>query len=124
MAVDTYAELQQCIELYDENRQVSHIPKVELVKGDAKKTIPSYIEKNPHLVVSLLYLDFDVYDPTLIALKNFVPRMPKGAIIAFDELCHPEWPGETVAVMEEIGINNLRIQRVPFDTTRSYAVLA
>lgn len=123
MAVDSYSELKRCVDLYDRNRPIGHIPKVELVKGDATDTIPKYIEDNPHLVVSLLYLDFDIYEPTVIALRNLVPRMPKGAILAFDELCHPEWPGETLAVLEEIGINNLRIQRVPFDTTRSYAVL-
>ena len=123
MAIESYAELQQCMDLYDQNRPIGHIPKVELVRGDAMKTIPQYIEDNPHLVVSLLYLDFDIYEATQIALKEFLCRMPKGAVIAFDELCHPEWPGETLAVLEELGINNLRLQRVPFDTTRSYAVL-
>jgi len=123
MAVESYEEIQQCVELYNQNRPIGHIPKVELVSGDATKTIPQYIENNPHLVVSLLYLDFDIYEPTLVALKEFVCRMPKGAVIAFDELCHPEWPGETLAVLEELGINNLRLQRFPFDTTRSYAVL-
>lgn len=123
MAVDSYTEIQQCVKLYDQNRSIGHISKVKLIKGDATKTIPQYIEDNPHIIVSLLYLDFDIYEPTVVAIKHFLPRMPKGAIIAFDELCHPDWPGETLAVLEEIGINNLRIQRVPFDTTRSYAVL-
>ena len=123
MRVDSYSELKTCIDLYDQNRTVGHIPKVELVKGDALKTIPEYVEKNPHLVISLLYLDFDLYEPTLAALKHFLPRMPKGAILAFDELAIPDWSGETMAVMEEVGISNLRIQRMPFDTTRSFAVI-
>jgi hypothetical protein len=36
--------------------------------------------------VSLLYLDFDIYEPTAVALEHFLPRMPKGSIVAFDEL--------------------------------------
>jgi hypothetical protein len=80
------------------NRPVGHVPKVELVKGDANITIPKYIEDNPHVVVSLLYLDFDIYEPTKTALKYFIPRMPKGSIIAFDELNSPHWPGGTIAV--------------------------
>jgi hypothetical protein len=123
MHVDSYSELKTCIDLYDQNRTVGHIPKVELVKGDALKSIPEYVEKNPHLVISLLYLDFDLYEPTLAALKHFLPRMPKGAILAFDELAIPDWSGETMAVMEEVGISNLRIQRMPFDTTRSFAII-
>jgi len=123
MAVSSYDEIQKIVKLHDKNRPIGHIQKVELVKGDATKTIPEYVKQNPHLIVSLLYLDFDIYEPTVEALRTFVPRMPKGSIIAFDELCHSSWPGETIAVLEEIGVNNLRIQRVPFDAIRSYAIL-
>lgn len=123
MSVDSYDELQKFISLFDENRFLGHLPKVELVKGDVLDTIPAYIEENPHTVVALLYLDLDLYEPTVAAIKHFLPRMPKGAVIGFDEVAHPDWAGETLAVLEEIGINNLRIQRVPFDSTRSYAVL-
>jgi len=36
---------------------------------------------------------------------------------------HPNWPGETKAVMEAVGINNIRLERFQFDTLISYAVL-
>jgi hypothetical protein len=45
----------------------------------------------------------------LVALQNFRPRIPKGGVIVFDELNSELWHGETIAVMEEIGIANLRI---------------
>jgi hypothetical protein len=57
------------------------------------------------------------------ALEQFVPRMPKGAVIAFDELNHEVWPGETVAVMKTIGLRNLRVERLPWGSTVSFAVL-
>lgn len=123
LAIDTYEDLLRCIELYDRNRFLSHIKKVKLVKGDVKNTLPDYIENNPHLVVSLLWLDFDIYEPTRIALKHLVDRIPKGGIIAFDELNHEVWPGETIAVIEEVGLNNLKIKRFPFGGTLSYAVI-
>lgn len=81
------------------------------------------MKDNPQTVVSLLYLDFDIYKPTKIAIENFIPRMPKGAIIAFDELNSKEWVGETKAVLETIGIRNLRIERFSFNTYMSYAIL-
>lgn len=123
LAADSYADLQECIRLYDLNRPIGHIPRVELVKGNASTTIPEYVEQNRHLVVAMLYLDFDVYEPTKVALETFVPRMPKGAILAFDELNQAAWPGETLAVLETIGIRNLRIQRFPYASGLSYAVL-
>jgi hypothetical protein len=88
-----------------------------------KETVPKYLKQNPETIVSLMYLDVDVFEPTKIALEYFVPRMPKGAIIAFDELNDRGWPGETLAVLETIGIRNLRIQRFYYDTKISYAVL-
>lgn len=123
MRVDSYKELLDAIKIFDQNRPTAHITKLNLVKGDFKKTSKDFIKKNPHLIVSLLYLDFDLYEPTKIALKTFLPRMPIGSIIAFDEINHKEWPGETIAVMEECGIKNLEIKRYEFDSVRSYAII-
>lgn len=116
-------ELKESIELFDLNRSIGHIEKVELVQGDATSTIPRYVEENPHLVVSLLYLDFDLFEPTRVAMEKFLPRMPKGAVIGFDELNQKQWPGETLAVMEEVGLRNLRIKRFPHTPALSYAVI-
>lgn len=123
MNVNSYNEIMKYINVFDQNRFIGHINKVELVKGDLTKTAPEYLKNNPHLVVALLYLDLDLYEPTKVAIQTFLPRMPKGAIISFDELNHPDWPGETLAVFEEIGIRNLRIERFPFDSVRSFAVI-
>jgi len=123
LQADVYSELQELIQTFDKNRFLGHIDKIKLVKGDAAETIPEFIKKNKHLVVSLLFLDFDLYEPTKIALQHFVPRMPKGAVIAFDELDNPIWPGETLALLDSIGINKLKIERMDFDPYIGYAVL-
>lgn len=123
LAVDAYDDLKRSIELFDSNRYLGHIPKVALVKGDVKDTVPQYLDDHPHTVVSLLYLDLDLYEPTRVALEFFVPRMPKGAIIAFDELNHELWPGETLAVINAMGLNNLRLQRFTFVPGICYAIL-
>lgn len=123
LAIDTYDDLLNSIALYNKNRFLNHIEKVKLVKGDVAESLPTYLKTNPHLVVSLLYLDFDIYEPTVVALKHLIPRIPKGGIIAFDELNHEVWPGETIAVMQEMGLNKLRIERFPFGSTMSYAVI-
>jgi hypothetical protein len=89
----------------------------------ASKTMPRFIKENQHLVVSLLFLDFDLYEPTKVALTNFVPGMPKGAIIAFDERDNPIWPGETAALLDTVGMNRLRIERLQFDPYIGFAVV-
>jgi len=124
LAIDSHDHISRCAELYDMNRFVGHMPKVELVRGDATKTIPQFVKDNPQLIVSLLYLDFDVYEPTRMALEYFLPRMPKGAVIGFDELNLKDWPGESIAVLEKLKLGDLRIERFSFGSTISYAQIS
>ena len=120
---NSYDELLELIEEYDKDRFLGHIDKVHLFRGDATQTIPKFVADHPHLVVSLLYLDFDLYEPTLVALNNFLPRMPRGAILAFDELDNPQWPGETLAAIESVGLSRLKLQRIDWDPYVSFAIL-
>ncbi|MDF1502341.1 TylF/MycF/NovP-related O-methyltransferase [Roseisolibacter sp. H3M3-2] len=120
---DSHDELQALVQEYDRDRFLGHVDKVHLIKGDVVETIPPFLAAHPHLVVSLLFLDMDLYEPTKAALQHFVPRMPKGAVLAFDELDNPMWPGETLAVLEEVGMGRLRLERLPWDPYIAYAVL-
>jgi len=119
----SYDELLRLIELYDQDRFLGHIPKVSLVKGDITQTAPQFVEDNPHLLVSLLFIDCDLYEPTKAALKSFLPRMPRGAILAFDELDNPQWPGETLAMLEETAGLAIALRRLEWDPYISYAIL-
>jgi hypothetical protein len=120
---DAYSELSAAVAEYDENRFLNHIGKIEMVKGDATATIPKYIAEHNHLLVSLLYLDFDIYKPTVTALEHFVPRMPKGAIIAFDEVNNPDWPGETQALLEKLNLKEYRLECLEFEPNISFIQL-
>jgi hypothetical protein len=119
----SYQELLELIRVYDQDRFLGHLPKVELIAGDASITIPEFVQRNTHLLVSLLFLDFDLYEPTKVALEQLVPRMPKGAVLAFDELDNPNWPGETKALLDSLLVNRLRIRRLEWDPYIGYAIL-
>lgn len=113
-------ELQSLVDIHDKNRPLGHIAKVELVAGDACQTIPQYVRNNPHLLISLLYLDFDIYEPTKVAIEYLYPRVVKGGIIAFDELNCAEFPGETTALLESLEM--VKLCRFPYDPYISYFV--
>ena len=123
LAADSFEELNELISVFDSTRFLGHVNKVNLIKGDATKTMPQFVKDNPHVVVSLLFLDFDIYEPTKVALETFLPRMPAGAIIAFDELDNPLWPGETLAMLETHAKRRLKIERLDFDPYIGFAVL-
>ena len=123
LKANSYKELQSLIEIYDQDRFLGHIPKVHLIKGDIAKTAPIFIKQNPHLLVSLLFIDCDLYKPTKAALKSFLPRMKKGSVLAFDELDNPQWPGETIAMLEALVMRPIKLQRFEWDPYISFAVL-
>lgn len=118
-----YDELLMNIELFNMNRFLNHIEKLYFIKGDINETLPDYLQKNKYLVVSLAYFDLDIFQPTKKALELILPRIPKGGIIAFDEVNNPMWPGETQAIMETIGINNVRLQKFTFEPCRCYCII-
>lgn len=120
-ASGTFEELIECTAEFDGNRFLNQFPKVELVRGDATKTIPAYVAENSHLLVSILFLDFDIYAPTKVALEHLLRRVPKGGIVAFDEINNAAWKGETVAMMEVLGsLNSYAVQKFPFDPNIAY----
>jgi len=120
---NSFDELTELIKLYDLDRFLGHIPKVNLVKGDIAKTVPKFIRNNPHILVSLLFIDCDLFRPTEVALKTFLPRMKKGSILAFDELDNPQWPGETLAMLKIMAGTKYKIQRFEWDPYIGYIVL-
>lgn len=115
--------LQELINLSDLNRPLPNVPKCQLIKGDATDTIPRFKKEHPELIIALLYLDFDLYEPTKVAIENFLPLVPKGGIVVFDELNSQKWVGETVAFKESINLNEIRLKKFPFDGWPSYFIV-
>jgi len=120
---NVYDELTELIDIYNDNRFLNEFQKIKLIKGNACEKIPEFISNNPHLIVSLMFLDFDLYEPTKVALENFIPRIPKGGIIAFDEINNQYWPGETQALLEKININKFSLRKFDFDPNISFIVI-
>lgn len=112
--------LAQIMDYHEKESPISHIKKYEVIKGDASLEIASYLDKNPHTLVAMAYFDFGVYEPTLNCLKAILPRLPKGAILGFDQLNCDSTPGELKALNELLDINNYRIMQSRFSPTQSY----
>jgi hypothetical protein len=117
-----YERLTQAIKLYDANRFIGHVPKVRTVKGNVLDTLPEYLKQNPHTIAALVYMDLDLYEPTKFVLGEIMDRVPKGAVVAFDELNHRSFPGETLALLETLGVSSVALKRIPFCSRISYFV--
>lgn len=116
-------ELEDILQLHTLNAPISHKIKHELVPGDATITVPAYLETHPETIIALAYFDFDLYTPTRDCLKAILPHLTKGSVLAFDELNMPEFPGETVAVKEVLGLSRYAIRRDPSNPLATWMVV-
>lgn len=115
--------LEKILDYHEKESPLSHIKKYELVTGDAILKIDEYLDKNPHTIIALAYFDFDLYEPTKKCLEKIKNRLTKGSVIGFDELCHEDFPGETLALKEVLGIENVRLQRCQYNPTTSFLIV-
>jgi len=93
---------------------------VELVEGDVVKTIPDYLKKNPHLKISLLNLDTDIYEPAVTILEHLWPRIVRGGVLILDD--YGTFPGETKAVDDFFKDKSVKILKFPFAMTPCYII--
>lgn len=120
--VDIENDIIKLLKPFDDERPIKNKKKIKLIKGDANFTIPQFIEKNSHILISLLYLDFDIYEPTKTAIEYFFDRIPKGGVIAFDELNNSDWPGETSALLEKLDLKKYKIESFYYEPNISYII--
>lgn len=118
-----YQYLTKIMEYHEQENPLSHIKKYELIKGDANLEIVKYFKKNPETIVALAFFDFDIYKPTKKCLQAIKPHLVKGSILGFDELNDPDSPGETLALDEVFGLNNIHLKRHKFTSRTSYFVV-
>ena len=114
--------LSEILKYHESEAPIEHIKKFELVKGDVVKTIPAYLKRHPETIIALAIFDMVIYQPTKSALLAIKDHLIKGSVVAFDELNHPDFPGETLAFREIFG-SDYELIRSPSNPYCSYIVI-
>lgn len=115
--------LENILEIHERFSPIPHIRKFGLYKGDVRETLPQFFDEHPETMIAMAIFDMDIYAPTKDALRQIRPRLHKGSILVFDELCCKWFPGETQAVMEELSMGELQFQRFPHQPFSAYTIL-
>lgn len=92
---------------------------VELVKGDISHTLDDYLDKNPHLKISLLHIDVDIYEPTKLILERLWSHVVKGGIVVLDD--YGAFAGANKAVDDFFG-GEVEIQKLPYSNAIAFVV--
>ena len=115
-------DLEKLLRSHESNCPISQIQKFSLIKGDVSKTAKQWGKKNPHAIVAMAIFDMDIYKPTKDALIAIKSRLTKGSILVFDELNCKEFPGETRAINEVLGLNEIKLNHYAHQPSRAWAV--
>jgi hypothetical protein len=91
---------------------------IELVEGDILDTVPEYKTENPHLKISLLHIDVDLYEPTKVVLEEFYPLMVKGGIVILDD--YGAFAGANKAIDDFFKVGNIKIQKLNYSHAISF----
>ena len=102
---------------------LSHMRRHELVEGDVTQTFSDYLTRNTHAYFALCYFDLDLYRPTKELLELLKTRITKGTILVFDEALNPDYPGETQAIAETLGLQNISLQRSPYSGWKTFCIV-
>lgn len=114
--------LESLLATREQEGTLRHVKKFELVKGDASINIEKYLDVNQETIIALAYFDMDIYHPTKAVMEAIKPYLCRGSVVVLDELSDVNWPGETVALRETFGLNNLRLIHTPYSSKRGYFV--
>jgi hypothetical protein len=87
-------ELTDMIDLYELQDDIT------IHKGLIQDTLPRFIDENPGVMMSFIYCDTDLFEPTKLILENMHDRLVAGGLFVLDQWSHERWPGESLAVQE------------------------
>jgi hypothetical protein len=116
--------LEEMLTAHELENPMSHIRKHELVAGDATETIHEYLAEHPETIVALAYFDMQLYEPTKACLEAIRPYLARGSVLAMDELNATEFPGETIAFREAVGLDRYPMRRSRFLPDRTYVIVS
>lgn len=114
--------LKEILNIHESFQPRPQIKRNALIVGDAAATIDTWLIENPHAVIAMAIFDMDIHRPTKAVLEKVIPRLTRGSILVFDELNYPEFPGETMALDEVLGLNKIALRKTAYQPYSSYFV--
>ncbi|MCP4213850.1 MAG: dTDP-6-deoxy-L-hexose 3-O-methyltransferase [bacterium] len=91
---------------------------IHLVEGDILETLPAYGKENPHLKISLLHIDVDLYEATKVCLEELFPLVVRGGIVILDD--YGAFAGANKAIDDYFEDREVRIQKLPYSHAISF----
>jgi Macrocin-O-methyltransferase (TylF) len=109
--------LEQMVKLTNHDNLVAGVERCRVVPGDILETVPRFARENQGTRLCLVFLDVNLYKPTLTGLRELYPLLVPGGIVALNGFGSPPWRGEAEALeryFREIGLPAPHLRKLPY----------
>ena len=87
--------------------------KYEIIKSNATTMLPKHLVENRPSIIALMYFDSDIYALKKICWEAIKAWLEKASILGLGELNGIDPPRETLALMENFGLDYSRLKQFP-----------
>ena len=109
--------LRRMVNLTNDDNLIPGAERCILKTGDILKTVPDFALNNQGTRISLLFLDVNLFEPTMIGLMHLYPLVVVGGVIVLNGYGAPPWQGEALAFekfFRDNGGSIPEVQKFPF----------
>ena len=113
--------IKKLTQLHNDDNLLKGVERCRIICGNITETVPDFVENNKGLRLSMLYLDANIYDPTITGLKYLYPLVVPGGVVVFNAYGQNPWEGEARAIEEYFSEINVvpEIKKFSFSTIPS-----
>ena len=90
--------LQRLSDLANQDNLIPGVERCSVIWGNIFETVPEFVRTSQGTRLSLLFLDVNLYRPTLIGLRELYPLVLPGGVVALNGYGGPPWQGEAIAL--------------------------
>ncbi len=91
---------------------------IELIEGNILTTVSDYVKQYPHLKISLLHIDVDLYEATRECLEQLYPLVVRNGIVILDD--YGAFAGANKAIDEYFQDSPAQIRKLPYSNAISF----
>lgn len=89
--------LERMVKLTNLDNLIPGVERCRVISGNVLETAPDFAAKSQGTRFCLIFLDVNLFKPTLAGLRALYPLLVPGGIVALNGFGSPPWQGETAA---------------------------
>ena len=93
---------------------IAGVDRTQMIRGELPETLPKFVKQHSGVRLSLLYLDTNLFESTLLSLRFLYPLVVPGGIVAFNGLSIEPWAGESADFHEFFCEGAPKLKTFPF----------